>query len=97
MNRGTLISVIVPVYNVENYLEDCLNSIVHQSYADLEILVVDDGSKDGSPEICDRFARADARIRVCHQPNKGVAAARREAVLRASGDYICFADRKSVG
>ncbi len=92
MNRGTLISVIVPVYNVENYLEDCLNSIVHQSYADLEILVVDDGSTDGSPEICDRFARADARIRVCHQPNKGVAAARREAVLRASGDYICFAD-----
>ncbi len=54
MNRGTLISVIVPVYNVENYLEDCLNSIVHQSYADLEILVVDDGSKDGSPmrQIC---------------------------------------------
>lgn len=92
MDMETLISVIVPVYNVEDYLEDCLNSIVRQSYANLEILVVDDGSSDASSEICDRFAGADERIRVWHQQNKGVAAARREAVLRASGDYICFVD-----
>lgn len=92
MDKGTLISVIVPVYNVETYLEDCLNSMIQQSYANLEILVVDDGSTDGSAEICDRFAAKDDRIRVSHQPNSGVAAARREAVLRAAGDYICFVD-----
>lgn len=61
------ISVIVPVYNVKNYLEDCVQSITHQTYPDLEILLIDDGSDDGSGEICDRLQMTDARIRVFHE------------------------------
>ena len=66
------ISVIVPVYNVKNYLEDCVQSITHQTYPDLEILLIDDGSDDGSGEICDRLQMTDARIRVFHEKHKGV-------------------------
>ena len=69
------ISVIVPVYNVKNYLEDCVQSITHQTYPDLEILLIDDGSDDGSGEICDRLQMTDARIRVFHEKHKGVSGA----------------------
>ncbi len=87
-----LVSIIVPAYNAEDYLEECLNSIVDQTYKKLEIIVVDDGSTDRSTEICDEYSIRDSRVRVLHQKNAGVAAARREGVLYAQGNYICFAD-----
>ena len=67
-----LVSVIIPVYNVENYLDFCLSSIVNQSYKNLEIVLVDDGSQDKSPEICDMYAKKDERIKVIHKKNGGV-------------------------
>ena len=70
------ISVIIPVYNVAEFLPQCLDSVVSQDYRNLQILLVDDGSTDGSGEICDRYAAADARIQVIHQPNQGAVYAR---------------------
>lgn len=67
-----MVSVIVPVYKVERYLEQCLVSIVHQSYRDLEILLVDDGSPDNCPQLCDMWAQRDSRIHVIHKPNGGL-------------------------
>lgn len=86
------ISVIVPVYNVEQYLEQCLNSIIEQTYRDLEIIIVNDGSTDGSAKICDEFGRKDIRIRVVHQINGGVSSARNIGITLATGDYITFVD-----
>ena len=87
-----IISVIVPVYNVENYLEQCLNSIIHQSYRNLEIILVDDGSVDQSARICNEFSRKDSRIKVIHQVNSGVSVARNTGIEAATGDYITFVD-----
>lgn len=87
-----LISVIIPVYKVEKYLEKCLDSVIAQTYRNLEILVVDDGSPDGSPAICDRYAAKDSRIKVFHIENGGVSAARNYALDRAKGEYIAFVD-----
>ena len=87
-----LVSVIVPVYNAERYLEECLDSILAQTYQNLEIILVDDGSKDRSPEICDAYAGKDCRIRVIHQENQGVSAARNRALAEASGTYVAFCD-----
>lgn len=92
MEHRPLVSVIVPVYNAEAYLEECLKSIINQTYEKLEILVVDDGSTDRSPEICDEFAGRDSRVNVQHQKNAGAAAARKKGVLCAKGSYICFVD-----
>ncbi len=86
------VSVIIPVFNVEKYLEGCLNSILGQSYTDFEVIVVDDGSTDNSGEICDRFARKDRRIRVVHKNNEGVVGARQSGLKIADGDYIAFVD-----
>lgn len=86
------ISVIIPAYNVEKHLERCLDSVCGQSYRDIEIIIVDDGSIDRTAEICDRYASADSRIRVVHKENEGVAAARNTALDMASGDMIAFAD-----
>lgn len=85
-------SVIVPVYNVRPYLDACIQSILAQSYADYEILLIDDGSTDGSGEICDVWAKKDSRIRVIHQPNGGLAAARNTGIREAKGDYLLFLD-----
>ncbi len=92
MNTNELISVIVPVYNVEKYLRDCLDSIVNQSYKNIEIILVDDGSKDKSGEICDEYAKNDDRIRVFHKENGGAASARNLGIDNAKGDYLGFVD-----
>lgn len=87
-----LISVIVPVYNVEPYLERCLNSIINQTYKNLEIILVDDGSSDNSGAICDNFSQEDKRIKVIHTVNGGVCKARNIGLEIAVGDYISFID-----
>ena len=86
------ISVIVPVYNVDNYIEQCVESVVNQKYSDFELLLIDDGSKDRSGKICDRYAENDARIKVVHQQNKGVSVARNVGVALSTGKYITFLD-----
>lgn len=92
MKRMPLISVIVPVYKVEVYLDKCISSIVGQTYTNLEILLVDDGSPDRSGEICDEWAGDDSRIRVFHQENAGGGAARNVALDAAKGELIAFVD-----
>lgn len=87
-----LISVIVPVYNVERYLRQGIDSILGQTHRSLEILLVDDGSPDGCPAICDDYARQDARVRVIHQANQGLSAARNSGLDAATGDFIAFVD-----
>lgn len=87
-----IVSVIVPVYNNEKYLSHCINSILNQSCQDFEIILVDDGSQDNSLNICTEFANADARIKVLHQKNYGVSAARNNALHIAEGKYITFID-----
>lgn len=86
------ISVIVPVYNVEQYLEQCLDSIVNQTYLELEIILVNDGSTDQSAKICRRFASQDHRIKIINQINGGVSSARNSGIREATGDYISFVD-----
>lgn len=86
------ISIIVPVYKVEPYLRKCLDSIINQTYQNLEIILVDDGSPDNCPAICDEYAEKDERIRVIHTKNRGAFAARNAALGMASGDYIGFVD-----
>ncbi len=85
-------SVIVPVYNVEAYLRQCLDSILAQTYGDFELILSDDGSADGSGAICDEYAARDGRVSVLHGPNRGVVAAREAALDAARGEYICFVD-----
>lgn len=87
-----LISIIVPVFNVEDYIETCVNSILSQTYTKFEIILVNDGSTDKSGEICNQFALKDRRIKVIHQVNKGVSAARNSGIRVANGEYICFVD-----
>ena len=87
-----MISIIVPVYNAERFLEECLDSICAQTVKDLEILLIDDGSTDSSGAICDRYRQKDDRIRVFHQENRGASAARNFGVDQASGEYIMFFD-----
>ena len=87
-----LISVIVPIYKVEAYLDECVQSIVNQTYRNLEIILVDDGSPDNCPEMCDEWARKDLRIKVIHKANAGAAAARNTAIDQAKGDYLGFVD-----
>jgi glycosyltransferase involved in cell wall biosynthesis len=87
-----ILSVIVPVYNKEKYIHACLESILNQTFTDFELILVNDGSTDGSAEICEHFARLDKRVSVAHQTNKGVSAARNTALLHSSGKYIGFVD-----
>lgn len=87
-----LVTIIVPVYKVEPYLPRCLDSIIHQTYQQLEIIVVDDGSPDNCGRICDEYANIDPRIKVFHTENHGLSAARNYALARANGKYIGFVD-----
>lgn len=86
------ISVIVPVYNGERYLHECIESILNQSFTDFELILVDDGSLDKSGQICDEYAKKDQRIRVIHKNNEGINATRRRGVQESKGGWICFCD-----
>lgn len=87
-----LVTVIVPIFNVEKYLEKCIDSIRQQTYRNLEIILVNDGSQDNSGSICDRYANLDNRIRVIHKKNGGLSDARNSGIKAANGDYISFID-----
>ena len=91
-NKTPLISVIVPVFNVEKYLERCVDSILNQSYKDLEIILVDDGSTDRSGEICEGYAKKDSRVRVFHKKNGGLSDARNFGISKSRGEYVGFVD-----
>lgn len=87
-----LLSVIVPVYNVEKFINDCIDSILGQSYKNIELILVDDGSTDSSGEICDKYCSVDKRVKVIHQNNKGCSAARNAGIANAKGNLIAFMD-----
>lgn len=89
---SSLVSVIVPIYNVERYLNRCINSIINQSYQNLEIILVDDGSPDNCPQICDEWKKRDRRIKVFHKRNGGLSDARNCGLEQATGEYIAFVD-----
>lgn len=91
-----MISVIVPVYNVEKYLKPCLDSILNSTYQDIELIPVDDGSTDNSGAICDEYARKDARVHVIHKANGGVSSARNEGLRVAGGEFVSFIDGDDV-
>lgn len=86
------VSIIVPVYQVEKYIRQCVDSILAQTFSDFELILVDDGSKDRSGEICDEYAKMDGRVKVIHQRNSGVAVARNNGIACAKGNYLCFVD-----
>lgn len=92
MLDGGLISIIVPVYNIRDYVEKCVSSIIQQTYHNLEIILVDDGSTDGSGKICDQYIQKDARIRVYHKKNGGLSDARNYGLDRMTGAYVAFVD-----
>ena len=91
-----MISVIVPVYNVEEYLEECLESIQKQTYSDIEVILVNDGSTDRSKEICERYCEKDSRFKLVNQENKGLSGARNRGMLESKGEFISFVDSDDV-
>lgn len=96
MNRNPLVSVVIPVYNVADYLEECVASLVAQTYGNIEIILVDDGSSDGSSALCDFLAREDARIRVFHMDNRGPSEARNVGVACCKGNWVSFIDSDDI-
>ena len=90
------ISIIVPVYNSEKYLPETAQSILKQSFSDFELILVDDGSKDGSGKICDQLAAKDTRIKVIHKTNGGICSARNAGLKEAAGEYIAFCDNDDI-
>ena len=87
-----VISVVIPVYNARQSLERCVHSVIGQCYSALEVILVDDGSTDGSGPICDQLAATDSRIQVIHKPNGGVSSARNKGIEVATGEYLQFVD-----
>ena len=87
-----LFSIIIPVYNVEKYLNKCVDSVLNQTFTDFEVILVDDGSPDNCPAICDSYAEKDKRVRVIHKQNGGLICARKSGLEAARGDYIGFVD-----
>lgn len=92
MKAETLISIVIPVYNSELYLKKCLDSVLAQTYHNIEVILVDDGSTDNTPSICDNYAKLDSRINVIHQSNHGQANARNAGILNSHGQYLSFVD-----
>lgn len=92
MNEQYKITIIVAVYNVEKYIQRCVDSLLKQTHHNIEIILVDDGSKDNSPEICDQYAQKDERVKVIHKPNGGVSSARQAGLDAATGDFVIHAD-----
>ena len=92
VNATPYFSVIIPVYNVQDYLEECVESVLHQTFLDFEVILVDDGSKDRSGALCDALAQKDSRILVHHQENQGLSGARNSGLALAKGEYILFLD-----
>ena len=92
MEKQPLISILIPIYNVESYLPQCLDSIVQQTYKNLQIVLIDDGSQDHSLTICHDYATKDNRIEVYSQKNQGVAATRNHLLEKVKGDYVLFVD-----
>ena len=90
------LSIIIPVYNVEQYLESCVKSVITQTYQDLQVILVDDGSIDSSGALCDQLAKQDTRIQVIHKPNGGLSDARNAGLKVATGDYVAFLDSDDV-
>lgn len=90
------VSIIIPIYNTSDFLESCLNSVAKQSYKNLEVILIDDGSTDASGQIADNFAKKDSRFKVIHQKNQGQSAARNAGLKIASGDYISFVDSDDI-
>lgn len=90
--ENKLLSIIVPVYNVESYIAECLDSVLQQKYKEIELIIIDDGSTDRSGEICDQYALTDSRIQVIHSKNSGVSSARNKGLKHAKGAYITFVD-----
>ena len=88
MNRP-LISVVLPIYNIEEYLDRCMQAVLNQTYDNLEILMVDDGSPDGCPALCDQYALKDPRVRPLHKKNGGLSDARNYGIAHSTGEYIC--------
>lgn len=87
---GYLVSIIIPIYNVEKYLDKCIQSVLNQSYENLEIILVDDGSPGRCPEMCDEYSEVDPRIKVIHKENGGLSDARNVGLEIACGEYIVF-------
>lgn len=96
MENNSLISVIIPVYNVKNYLCDCIDSVLNQKYQNFETILVDDGSTDGSEIICDEYSRKYPHIRVIHKENGGPSSARNIGVFVSKGEYICYVDSDDI-
>lgn len=94
--QDALISVIVPVFNNIDYLNDCISSIRRQTYSNIEIVLVDDGSTDGAGELCDKFAKEDTRIKVIHKTNAGQSSARNSGLSVAKGEFVCFVDSDDI-
>ena len=95
MENG-VISIIVPIYKVEDTLDKCVKSLMQQTYKDIEIILVDDGSPDRCPEICDKYAKLDNRIKVIHKENGGLSDARNTGLKAASGYYICMSIQMTI-
>lgn len=92
MTNTPLVTIIIPVYNTKKYLRDCVESVLSQTYHNLEIILIDDGSTDGSEKIVDDYAKTDKRIKVIHQKNQGQSSARNIGIQKATGDYVSFID-----
>ena len=92
MSSTPFLSIIVPIYNAEQYLEECLDSILCQELTDYELILVDDGSTDSSPAICDHYASSHSQVQVLHQQNQGLPGARQAGFAMATGEYIAFVD-----
>lgn len=90
--KNDLVSIIIPAYKAEKYIDRCLLSVTSQTYTNLEIVIVDDGSPDKTPEMLDAYAKKDKRIKIIHKPNGGVSSARNEGINNATGKYVCFVD-----